>query len=346
MKEPNDYTSHVARVSEEEKRYNEKVPSFLNAVLPVRYTLSCGGAYLRLWERERGLVAEIPPCVVTDKETGETKLYGAEAAALEGRVPAHLEFHRLWWADKIQDREKLRLLLQMILESETNGAADRWRRPWQTQILFPESMVPLHRRWLERTAREAGWWLPSARPAHEGLLRNSTSTRASSGANWRVQSYLDIGFSQTRLVVYVGKEVLQAVSTEAFSLSQFSRELVEFLAEKHHLEMTASSFYDQNWTRTRLAFHRKKQKPQEWSLEAKELQQQQEIFWQKLSDWVEEQTAQLSVTHRTEIEQREIILVGGGASLWNGMEARAVPYLFRRTSDAPYAQLRASFEER
>lgn len=284
-------------------------------------------------------MSEIAPCVVTEKETGEITLYGDEAAALEGRVPAHLEFHRLWWADKILDRERFRLLLQLLLDNETKGSSDRWRRPWQTQILVPESMLPLHRRWLEKTAREAGWWLPSFRPANQNLVRSSSHATA---ANWRVQSFLDVGFSQTRLVVYVGREVLLAVATKDFSLSVFCRELAESLQAKHSLEVAPSSFYDQNWTRTRLAFNQKKQKPQEWSLEASEWKQQQQFFWQELSEWIREQITVLAVTHRTEIEQREITVVGGGASLWDGMKTDSQSFLFRRAGDAPYAQLRAS----
>lgn len=345
MEQPDNCAAHVARVAEEEKRYNEKVPISLNSLLPPRFALSCGGAYFRLWERERGLLAEIPPCIVTEKETGEIRLYGAEAAALEGRVPEHLQFERLWWADKILDREKLRLLLQVILDEEVQGFPERWRRPWETQLLLPESMVPLHRRWLEKTAREAGWWFVSSIPAHEGLLHAATSLKTAPRTNWRVQSFLDIGFSQTRFVVYVGDEVLQAVATEEFSLSRFCQDLVKFLHDKHNLEIPANSFYDQNWTRTRLAFDLRKQKPQEWSLESKELQQQQQEFWRRISAWIEQQARLLSTTHRTEIEQREMVLVGGGAALWNGMEPESLPYLFRRTSDAPYAQLRASLAE-
>jgi actin-like ATPase involved in cell morphogenesis len=342
MERPYNCATHVARVAEEEKRYNEKVPSFLNSVVPARYSLSCGGAFFRLWERERGLLAEIPPCIVTDKETGEIRLYGAEAAALEGRVPEHLQFQRLWWADKILDRERLRLLLQILLDEEALTLAERWRRPWQMQVLLPESILPLHRRWLEKTAREAGWWFLSSVPAHQGLLQSSSSPKTASRAHWRVQSFLDIGFSQTRFVAYVGDEVLLAVSSEQFSIAQFCQSMVSFLNEKHTVEIPASSFYDQNWTRTRLAFDLRKQKPQEWSVESKEFAQQQQQFWQQLSAWVEQQTSVLSTTHRTEIEQREVLLVGGGAALWNGMDAQKVPYLFRRASDAPYAQLRAS----
>lgn len=304
--------------------------------------MSCGGAFIRLWEKERGLLTEVPPCVVIEKETGEIKLYGAEAAALEDRVPEHLAFRRLFWADKILDRERLGTVFQLLLENEVQGISDRWSRPWQTQVLFPESMLPLHRRWLERTAREAGWWIPSARPAHLGLLRQPEPATSGAGG-WRVQSFLDIGFSQTRLVVYVGNEVLQAVSTESFSVSQFCRVLVEFLQEKHHIEIAPSSFYDQNWTRTRLVFHRKKQQPQEWSLELAEWKAQQRIFWQELSEWVQQQTTLLSVAHRTEIEKREVVLVGGGAALWDDSVSADSRFSFRRASDAPYAQLRASF---
>ena len=109
-----------------------------------RYLLSVGGGALRLWEKQRGLVAEVPSCAVVDKETGELKLYGEEAAELEGKIPSHLEFVRVWSGDKIMDRDLLRSLLRYLLSINTLSWHERYLRMIQTTLVVPETVPPLH----------------------------------------------------------------------------------------------------------------------------------------------------------------------------------------------------------
>lgn len=301
---------------------------------PKRYLLSVGGGALRLWERQRGLIAEIPPCVVVDRETGELKLYGEEAAALEGKTPPHLEFTRVWSGDKIIDRNLLRSLLQTLLVTETTSWWERWQRSVQTTCILPETVSPLHLRWLRKTLREAGWWLTPTLPMAQSFLQRRKRPAS------LVQSVLDMGFTSTRFMVIVGDEAVLAVTEPQYSLQAFSQALADYLLAKHDVEVSPAVFYDQLWQQTRYVFHRGSQKPQQYAPTTQDLKVVTQQFQKSLGQWLERQLHQLTETQQAELQRQGAWVLGGAAEVLD-IEADVWPLPLRRSHDARYAVLRA-----
>jgi len=311
--------------------YNGSMPTLRTST---RYVLSVGGGMLRLWDKERGLVAEIPPCVVVEKETGELKLYGDEAAALEGKTPDHLEFVRVWSGDKVIDRTLLRSLLQYLLHVELSSWSELWRRRLQTTLVIPETVSPLHVRWLRRTAREAGWFLTPTVPMMRSFLQQQNRPASA------VQSVLDLGFTGARLVVAVGEEVLLAESESSLSLQAYTQRLSEYLLRKYALEVAPSVFNDQLWQQTRYMFDQQKKMPQQYAPTQKDLQIVNKEWQGELVRFVQQQLQQLSDAQQAELQKQGVWLLGGAADLLSE-ELVEWPLALKRTSDAKYAVLRS-----
>lgn len=277
--------------------------------LPTRYLLSLGGGYWRLWDRQQGLLLELPPAVVIDKETQMVKLYGQEAAQIEGKLPAHLFFQRAWWQDELIDRELTRSLLGYMLHQVTSNFWERQQVAWQTQLILPETVSSLHQRWLLRTAREAGWWLTNTQPAAQLFL-----TKRSQGSLTRTQAVLDVGFSATRLIVYVGSELVLASSNPQLSLRAVAQQMSNQLHQKQ-LEVASSVFYDQHWQQTRYVFDTKKQEAKSYAPTTDDWQAVQQEYFQQLNRWLHSQLQQLSQDQQAELHELGIWVVGGAASL-------------------------------
>lgn len=305
-----------------------------------RYLLSVGGGAVRLWEKQRGLVAEVPSCAVVDKETGELKLYGEEAAALEGKIPTHLEFVRVWSGDKIMDRELLRNLLQYLLTINTTSWFERWQRMVQTTLVVPETVAPLHLKWLRKTAREAGWMLTPTVPMATAYIQRQNKPSS------LIQSVLDIGFTGARFVVTVGDEVVLAAAAPQLSLQSYCELMSEYFLNQHALEISPSVFYDQLWQQTRYMFNLRQQSPQQYAPTAKDLKAVNQPYQEAVGQFIKSQLQRLSDSQQAELQRQGIYLIGGGAGLLaedlaDSSALKAWPLPIKRTSDARYAVLRA-----
>jgi len=299
-----------------------------------RYLLSVGGGALRLWEKQRGLVAEVPSCAVVDKETGELKLYGEEAAELEGKIPSHLEFVRVWSGDKIMDRDLLRSLLRYLMSINTLSWHERYQRMIQTTLVVPETVPPLHLKWLRKTAREAGWLLTPTVPMAKAYIQRQNKPSS------LIQSVLDIGFTTARLVVVVGDEVVLASAAEQLSMQSYCDLLAEYLLSEHALEVSPSVFYDQMWQQSRWMFNQSEQSPQQYAPTAKDLKAVNKPYQIAVGQFVKSQLQRLTDSQQAELQRQGMYLIGGGAGLL-AEDLISWPLPLKRTSDARYAVLRA-----
>ncbi len=307
---------------------------FLPSLFPSQYVLSIGGAYIRLWHKERGLLIEIPPCVVVDRQSGELKLYGQDAADLEGKVPPHLEFWRVWSADTLIDRQLLRSILSYVLGFEVSSEKERWQRAVSTTIIIPETISSLHEKWLLLTAREAGWWY--LRTGRMGLPFVSNKPGNSSA----IQGVFDLGFSSARLVLYMGKEVLLSVSEPQLSLQNVAAEFSQSLKQHRQREISPQSFYDKHWLKTRFVYNLAKSGPEEYTPLGSDWQTIQTEFHRNVQHFLQYSLARLSDAQQAEMSRSTIWLIGGAADLLQGVSDNFWPVRFKPSSDAEYAALR------
>jgi len=304
------------------------------------YYLSIGGAYIRLWHKQRGLLAEIPPCVVVDRQTGELKLYGQDAADIEGRVPPHLEFWRVWSADTLIDRQLLRSLLAYALGFQTQSETERWERAIGTTIILPETISPLHRKWLLHTAREAGWWYTKVSTMTQPfLVANPTNSAA-------IQGIFDLGFSSARLVLYMGKEVLLVASDSQLSLQNVASEFSQFLRNTQKREIIPQVFYDQHWLKTRFMFDLTKNEPTQYTPTSRDWQTVLNEYQDNVRHFLQQAIAQLSDAQQADMSRSTIWLIGGAATLLSDVPLETWPIRLKPSSDAAYASLRMMSKQR
>lgn len=286
-----------------------------------RYFVSVGGAYLRVWAVGRGLLAEVPTCAVVDKTTGELKLIGQEAAALEGKVPPHFAFIRPFFADKIVDRY---LLLELANHLLLQAAEGSWRQRFsllsQSTLIIPETVSQLHRRWLLRSMRDAGWWLITDTPLAGGFSQSrqpASSTQSFSvNTNQSLLGILDIGFSAARLIVVLPNQtVVLANHQPGLSLQALVVRLTEQLLAKQNIELSPSVFYSQLWFQTRFAYNHQTDSSQEFTLSPKFFGQVLQEYRQDLNRFVQKSINTLSPNQRNELFKNGLQIVGGGADL-------------------------------
>lgn len=316
------------------------MPSLSLPFLTSPYFLSIGGAYIRLWHKQRGLLAEIPPCVVVDRQSGELKLYGQDAADIEGKVPPHLEFWRVWSADTLIDRQLLRSLLAYVLGLQTRSETERWERAIGTTIVIPETTSRLHRKWLLHTAQEAGWWYTKVSTMTEPFLNTNP------GNSSTIQGVFDLGFSRARLILYLGKEVILVASEPRLSLQNVAYEFSQYLKNSKKRETIPQVFYDQHWLKTRFMFDLTKNEPTEYTPTSQDWQPILQEYHRNVRHFLEQSIAQLSDAQQAELNRSSIWLIGGAAPLLNDVSFENWPIRLKTSNDAGYACLRMMSKQR
>jgi hypothetical protein len=277
--------------------------------------------------------------VVVDRQTGELKLYGQDAADIEGKVPPHLEFWRVWSADTLIDRELLRSLLAYVLGFQTRSETERWQRAMGTTIILPETISPLHRKWLLHTAREAGWWYTRVSSLTQPFLTTNPGNSAA------IQGVLDLGFSSARLVLYMGKEVLLVASEPQLSLQNVASEFAQFLQDKKR-EIIPQVFYDQHWLKTRFMFDLSKNEPVEYTPSSHDWQLVLSEYQKNVQHFLEQALAQLSDSQQADMSRSTIWLIGGAAPLLSDLPLDTWPVRLKLSNDAVYASLRMMSKQR
>lgn len=312
----------------------------MTPILATRNYLQLGGAYWRLWNKEQGLLQEISPVVAINKANQQIELYGEEAAQLEGKLPDTLELRRAWWADEIIDRDLLRSLLSYLLSKSSANFRQRWARSLHTEFLLEETVSDLHRRWLRKTAREAGWLAVGTQPAYQIMLQRLTSNAV------RTQAVLDVGFSTARLAVYLGDQLLLATADEAYGLRSLANQFADFLQQKHHLEVPASAFYSRRWEQARYVYDLQAQKTVNFSPSQQDWEQVNQEYILALSQWIGQHLLSLSASQQSELQESGIIAIGGGVveiqMHLNQNKDFPWPVPLKVGSDATYSVLRSA----
>ncbi len=275
--------------------------------------LSLGGAYFRLWIDGKGLVSELPSCVIRERDSGTIISFGDEAISMSGRIPDHLEFVRPFSKDAVFDREILRSLIEHIVLSNqhTLSIPAKMVDFWRYSVALPPTVSVLHRQWLQRTLREAGLWHWKTYDPFLSVAQNVAQRSRSAS----VVGVLDLGFSSARAGVYVGDELVLAQRSDDISLENFCQRLCLEEYERHARRFSPAVLYDQQWFVQHVGFDESKQKAVTAPIHKESFSVVQAEFQQKLQEFLEKTMSLVSSDIQASMQYHGWTVIGGGATI-------------------------------
>lgn len=299
--------------------------------------IAAGGAYIRIWRRGQGLLAEVPAAGVVDSE-GAIVAVGEEAIGREGKLPPRQSFIRPFFADRIVHRDLLREVLRLALDqAQTKG---KWWDRWRVTLLVPPSVPPLHAAWLERTVREAGAGLIERQDPLASLVK--AQTRRVKGAP--VMGVLDWGFSQVRAGIYAGAEPLAMAGAPHLSVAQLCEQVVSAERTASKRLFPRAGLYGLQWGLTHVAFDESSGRPAAGTLKPDVVLAVRQSFSDAILRIMADLAQKLPPEQAALLRQQGWIVVGGGAGLAGEPEdwARTLGVPVRIAANASYALLQGA----
>lgn len=295
----------------------ETMNSLATGQLAAPATISIGGGFVRIWRAPRGLQVEIPAVVIVDTRTQQYTAFGAEAAELEEKLPAHLQCIRPFFADELYDRYAFQALLRYAVDQDRASLSwqDRVLAPFRYSVVIAPTVSSLHAKWLRQAGWEVGIWpWRVLSPIQELVDRPAVSRAASSTAH--LHGVIDVGFSAVRVYCHVGETELFAVRFQD-GLRSFYERLSEFEYAQTQLRFPPTVFYDQRWFVKHPVFDERTQRAKLEMVTKKHFEVVLHAYADELATFIVQHVNQLPESQRALLQQRGWTLVGGGAKLTN-----------------------------
>ncbi len=303
--------------------------------------ISLGGAYFRVWIEGSGLALELPSCVVREKDTGRVIAFGEDAVGMSGRLPQNVEFIRPFSEDAIYDRDILRALLEYV-SMTVQQRLPVWQRPvdfLRYEVAIQPTVHPLHREWLQKTFREAGFWRWRAYdPFLTVAQRVGRRARAAQAVG-----VLDIGFSSARAAVYLGEESIFSSRKSDLSLQQFCEWVVEEERRRYGIHFSGSVLFDQQWFVQQSGFDEKQNRAVSEPIHKTSFAAAEKRYEQALAAFLDTSLENASPEIRASMQHHGWTVIGGGASLppvLNVADTFSIP--IKMYSNSRYADIRVA----
>lgn len=287
-----------------------------------------GTSVTRIWEKGKGLIAQHPSFLAVDTTSQKILAYGADAAAMSGRVAANVRLFRPIQKGQIWDSEVAKAFLQAILK-ETLGKS----------FLSPTFVFSIPAT-LKPAVEEETVQLGYALGARE-VLTVAQPLAAAIGAGMPVADasggfILQLGAGVNEAgVVSLGS--LTGVESSYAAGDQFEQEVMTTLKMSHHVEVSRetarmliqklASVNDAPAAPVLVTGkHQKTAAPKEIQITAEDVRQPALTMAENYADMVKRLLTKVPTELTVDIVDKGLLIAGGGALL-KGLDEYLVPEL-------------------